>query len=92
MKLYWSKYKPDSLKEKTRERDSTRQTPVQYKTEDDTDITHVPLTHGQTKTDLIVHLVQVILNCETYSPWLFNIRSKQMQTLKTAIMKRLTQS
>ena len=42
--LAFDTYKPESLKQKTRERRQQGKAPVQYKIEDDTNIKHIPLT------------------------------------------------
>ena len=42
--LVFDTYKPDSLKNKTRERRRQRKAPIQYKIADDTNIKHIPLT------------------------------------------------
>ena len=81
--LVFDTYKPDSLKEKTRERRRQGKAAVQYKIEDDTNIKHIPLTrflsHEKTKADLSVYLAQETLNCKMDSPQLF-ITSASGQT------------
>ena len=72
--LVFDTYKPDSLKQKTRERRQQGKAPVQYKIEDDTNIKHIPLTrfllHEKTKADLTVYLAQATLNFKEDSPQL----------------------
>ena len=64
--LVFDTYKPDSLKNKTRERRRQRKAPIQYKFADDTNIKHIPLTrflsHEKTKADLTGYLAKAILS------------------------------
>ena len=59
-------YKPDSLKNKTRERGRQYTAPIQYKIADGTNIKHTPLTqflsHEKTNADLTDYLAKAILN------------------------------
>ena len=58
--LVFDTYKPDSLKEETRERRRLGKAPIQYKVADDTKIKHIPLarfiSHEKTKADLTDYL------------------------------------
>jgi len=72
--LFFDTYKPDSLKEKTRERCRQDKAAVQYKIEGDTNIKHILLIHlsdEKTKADLLVYLAQATLNCKTDSAQVF---------------------
>lgn len=69
--LVFDTYKPDSLKEKTRERRRQGQASIQYLIADDTSIKHIPLTrflsHEKTKADLTEYLANSTLDANSTS-------------------------
>ena len=73
--LVFDTYKPDSLKEKTRERRRQGKAPIQYQIADYTNIKHIPLTrflsHEKTKADLTDYLAKATLEYKKNSPQLF---------------------
>ena len=72
--LVFDTYKPDSLKEKTRDRRRQGKAPIQYQIADDTKIKHIPLTrflsHEKTKSDLTDYLTKATLDYKKTSPQL----------------------
>ena len=72
--LVFDTYRPNSLKEKTRERRRQGKAPIQYKIADDTIIKHIPFTrflsHEKTKADLTDYLAKAVLNYKSKSPQL----------------------
>ena len=73
--LVFDTYKPNSLKEKTREKRRQGKAPIQYKIADDTNIKHISiarfLSHEKTKADLTDYLAKAILDYKKESIQLF---------------------
>ncbi len=73
--LVFDTYKPDSLKQKTREKRRQDKDPIRYQIADDTNLKHIPmgrfLSEEKTKADLAEYLAETVLKENANSPKMF---------------------